>query len=70
VDSVKSFLAEQTTVKTTRRLHSGAIVKHEKYGKGKVLNVEPTGDDFKITVQFPGLGIKKFRESYAKLRQV
>jgi DNA helicase-2/ATP-dependent DNA helicase PcrA len=70
VASVKSFLSERSAAKGNHRLRSGVIVAHEKYGKGKVLAVEPAGDDFKITVQFPGLGIKKFRESYAKLRLV
>lgn len=70
VESVKNFLNEKAAVKHSQKLYSGAIVAHAKYGKGKVLNIEPAGDDFKITVQFPGLGIKKFRESYAKLRIV
>jgi DNA helicase-2/ATP-dependent DNA helicase PcrA len=68
VDSVKDFLAKRPAAK--RGLAAGALVSHEKYGKGKILNVEPTGDDFKIIVQFPGLGIKKFRKSYAKLRLI
>jgi DNA helicase-2/ATP-dependent DNA helicase PcrA len=70
VSSVKDFLAKRPAAKRGLKLYSGALVAHEKYGKGKVLNVEPAGDDFKVTVQFPGLGIKKFRESYAKLRLI
>lgn len=69
VSSVKNFLA-QRPARRGLKIYSGALVSHEKYGKGKVLNVEPAGDDFNITVQFPGLGIKKFRESYAKLRLI
>jgi DNA helicase-2/ATP-dependent DNA helicase PcrA len=70
VDSVKDFLTKRPAIKRGQRFYSGALVAHDKYGKGKILNVEPSGDDFKITVQFPGLGIKKFRESYAKLRLI
>ena len=35
--------------------------------RGRVLG---TGDDLKITVQFPGLGIKRLLQSYAKLKLV
>lgn len=47
---------------------SGDIIYHQKYGKGRVLKVESTGDDLKVTVQFPGIGIKKLLQKYAKLR--
>lgn len=51
-----------------RGLVSGAWIIHHKYGDGRILQVEDTGDDLKITVQFPGFGIKKMLQSYAKLR--
>jgi DNA helicase-2/ATP-dependent DNA helicase PcrA len=49
---------------------SGALVTHGKFGKGKILKVEDTGTDLKITVQFPGLGIKKLLQSFAKLKLI
>jgi len=49
---------------------SGAQIVHEKFGYGKILRVQDTGDDLKITVQFPGLGIKRLLQSYAKLKLV
>ncbi|MBI4444412.1 MAG: UvrD-helicase domain-containing protein [Acidobacteria bacterium] len=56
-----------------RRLHgfvSGAMIFHDRFGHGRILQVEPLGDDLKITVQFPGLGIKKMLQSYARLKLV
>ncbi len=49
---------------------SGARIVHEQFGYGKILGVQETGDDLKITVQFPGLGIKRLLQSYAKLKLV
>jgi DNA helicase-2/ATP-dependent DNA helicase PcrA len=70
VESVRDFLDRYSEEERGSKLFSGAQVMHQKYGKGQVLKVEPTGKDFKITVRFPGLGIKKIYESYAKLRLV
>ena len=43
------------------------LVKHNRYGRGRVLKVEKTGLDLKVTVRFPGIGIKKLLQSYARL---
>ncbi len=48
----------------------GGTVEHPKYGRGRVLHVQDMGKDSKVTVQFPGLGIKKLIQSYARLRPV
>ncbi|HSR50186.1 MAG TPA: UvrD-helicase domain-containing protein [Acidobacteriota bacterium] len=51
-----------------KALRRGAFVEHAKWGRGKVLSVEPSkGDDLKVTVRF-SQGIKKLMQSYAKLR--
>ena len=68
VESVKTFLNNRPARKS--KFYAGAVVAHEKYGRGQILSVEPAGDDSKITVQFPGQGIKKFRQSFAKLRLI
>ena len=47
-----------------------ATVAHPKYGKGLVLRKEGEGDDAKITVSFPGHGLKKLVAKYASLRVV
>jgi DNA helicase-2/ATP-dependent DNA helicase PcrA len=48
-------------------LHAGATVRHPKYGKGLVLRREGQGDDVKLTVSFPGYGLKKLIAKYAGL---
>ncbi|MEO8131281.1 MAG: hypothetical protein ABI822_29560, partial [Bryobacteraceae bacterium] len=47
---------------------SGSIVSHEKYGRGTVLRVEGQGDDAKVTVSFPGYGLKKLVAKFAGIK--
>jgi ATP-dependent DNA helicase UvrD/PcrA len=46
----------------------GATIEHPKYGKGTVMRREGEGDDAKITVSFPGYGLKKLVAKYAGLK--
>ncbi|HSB11355.1 MAG TPA: UvrD-helicase domain-containing protein [Blastocatellia bacterium] len=48
---------------------SGTHVKHAKYGNGVVLRIEGAGDDAKLTVSFPGYGLKKFVAKFAALEK-
>lgn len=43
----------------------GATVEHPKYGRGTIVRREGEGDDAKVTVSFPGVGLKKLVEKYA-----
>ena len=52
------------------QLTSGDQVEHRRYGPGRVLQVENTGKDLKVTVRFPGIGIKKLLQSYARLELI
>ena len=47
---------------------SGTTVNHPKYGRGTVLRREGEGDDAKLTVSFPGYGLKKIVEKYAGIK--
>lgn len=47
----------------------GAAVRHPKYGRGTVLRREGDGDDAKLTVQFPGFGLKKLVQKYAGITE-
>src|SRR5262249_29000143 len=50
---------------TARRgARTGMTVEHPKYGTGTVVRREGEGDDAKITVSFPGHGLKKLVEKY------
>jgi DNA helicase-2/ATP-dependent DNA helicase PcrA len=48
---------------------SGSTVLHPKYGRGTVLRREGEGDDAKLTVSFPGYGLKKLVEKYAGIKE-
>ncbi len=48
----------------------GAKVKHAKYGTGVVLRSEGAGEDAKLTVSFPGYGLKKFVAKFAALEKL
>jgi DNA helicase-2/ATP-dependent DNA helicase PcrA len=48
---------------------TGMTVSHPKYGTGTVVRREGEGDDAKITVNFPGVGLKKLVEKYAGLKR-
>jgi len=44
-------------------------VQHPKYGAGTVVRREGEGEDAKITVNFPGYGLKKLIARYAGLKR-
>jgi DNA helicase-2/ATP-dependent DNA helicase PcrA len=48
---------------------AGSTVDHPKYGRGTVVRREGEGDNAKITVNFPGYGLKKLVEKYAGLKR-
>jgi DNA helicase-2/ATP-dependent DNA helicase PcrA len=54
---------------TSRRKGYGSTIVHPKYGRGTVLRREGEGDDAKLTVSFPGYGLKKLVEKYAGIKE-
>jgi len=44
-------------------------VRHPKYGRGTVLRREGDGEDAKLTISFPGYGLKKIIEKFAGIRE-
>jgi len=46
---------------------TGTTVNHPKYGRGTIVRREGEGDDAKLTISFPGYGLKKLVEKYAGL---
>lgn len=71
-ESVRRFLAgrEDAGLPASTEIAAGAIVVHDEFGKGRVLKVEQGSKGLKVTVQFPGIGIKKLMQSFARLRPV
>ena len=51
-------------------IRPGVRVRHPLFGVGTVLRREGDGDDFKVTVSFPGVGAKKLVARYAGLELV
>jgi DNA helicase-2/ATP-dependent DNA helicase PcrA len=50
--------------------YKGAVVKHAKFGLGTIQRSEGSGDDLKISVSFPGHGVKTLAVKYAKLEMI
>lgn len=55
---------------STTPYYNGAVVKHAKFGIGTVQRSEGTGDDLKISVSFPGHGVKTLAVKYANLEVI
>jgi len=51
-----------------KKLGPGSTVEHTKWGRGTVLRLEGTGEDTKVTVSFPGYGLKKLIAKYAGIK--
>ncbi len=51
-------------------LLKGTRVRHPKYGEGMVVDRLGDGEDAKLTVQFPGHGVKKLVEKFAQLSRL
>jgi DNA helicase-2/ATP-dependent DNA helicase PcrA len=51
-----------------KKLGPGSTIEHAKYGRGTVLRLEGTGEDAKLTVSFPGYGLKKLIAKYAGIK--
>jgi DNA helicase-2/ATP-dependent DNA helicase PcrA len=53
----------------TKGFRAGTNIRHPKYGLGTILRREGDGDDAKLTVSFPGYGLKKLIEKYAGIQE-
>ena len=51
-----------------KQIGPGSTVEHAKYGRGTVLRLEGSGEDTKLTVAFPGYGLKKLVAKYAGIK--
>jgi DNA helicase-2/ATP-dependent DNA helicase PcrA len=48
----------------------GSRVRHPKFGYGTILRLEGNGEETKLTISFPGYGLKKLVAKYAELERV
>jgi DNA helicase-2/ATP-dependent DNA helicase PcrA len=51
-----------------KKVGPGSTIEHAKYGRGTVLRLEGSGEDTKVTVSFPGHGLKKLIAKYAGIQ--
>jgi DNA helicase-2/ATP-dependent DNA helicase PcrA len=56
-------------VSSRKKFGPGSMVRHPKYGRGTVLRREGEGDDAKLTVNFPGYGLKKLIQRFAGITE-
>lgn len=63
-----SSMFDANYVTPIEKVLPGVEVIHEKFGQGKVLNVEGTGPNTKATVFFNGVGQKQLLLKFAKLK--
>ena len=47
-----------------KRFSAGSTIEHPKYGRGTILRREGDGEDAKLTISFPGYGLKKILEKF------
>jgi len=46
----------------------GSTIEHDKYGRGTIVALQGSGDEAKVTVSFPGYGLKKLVAKYAGIK--
>ena len=63
-----SSLNTSSTAPRKKAFGPGSRIQHPKYGRGTVMRREGDGDDAKLTVSFPGYGLKKLVEKYAGIK--
>jgi DNA helicase-2/ATP-dependent DNA helicase PcrA len=61
-------VSAQAPAKRKGGLRAGVVIEHGKYGRGTVMRVEGDGDEAKLTINFPGYGLKKLIAKYAGLK--
>ena len=54
--------------KAAKKFGPGSVIEHAKYGRGTVLRIEGSGEDTKVTVNFPGYGLKKLIAKFAGIK--
>ena len=64
----RAAAARTATARKQTGIGAGTTVKHPVYGRGTVLRREGDGEDAKLTISFPGHGLKKIVEKYAGIK--
>ena len=59
-----------TSYTGTSNLHEGCTIEHQRFGVGKVISIEGTGENTKATVQFRNTGTKQLLLKFAKFKVI
>lgn len=65
-DLNKDYSKENSSVKADIR--EGSIIEHQRFGEGKILRIEGSGENMKATVQFVNAGIKQLLLKFARYK--
>ena len=68
--SMETAVARPKQQMTKSPYYNGAVVRHAKFGIGTVQRSEGLGDELKISVSFPGHGVKTLAVKFAKLEVI
>ena len=66
--SVKNIAAGDFAQHTASELHSGAVIEHQRFGRGVITEIDTSTPDHKITVNFDNVSTKKLLLSFAKFK--
>jgi DNA helicase-2/ATP-dependent DNA helicase PcrA len=61
-------LAQKPLAMPRKKTGVGSTIEHVKYGRGTIVRLEGSGEDAKVTVSFPGYGLKKLVAKYAGIK--
>ncbi|MBS1829459.1 MAG: UvrD-helicase domain-containing protein [Acidobacteria bacterium] len=61
--------AKQAPQPSKSKISAGATIRHPTLGKGTIVRIEGEGPDAKLTVSFPGHGLKKLIAKYAGITE-
>ncbi|HEY1755332.1 MAG TPA: UvrD-helicase domain-containing protein [Bryobacteraceae bacterium] len=64
----KPAVASKPLVMPRKKTGLGSTIEHVKYGRGTIVQLEGSGEDAKVTVSFPGYGLKKLVAKYAGIK--
>lgn len=66
--SVKNVAAGDFAQHAASELHSGAVIEHQRFGRGVITEIDTSTPDHKITVNFDNVSTKKLLLSFAKFK--
>jgi ATP-dependent DNA helicase UvrD/PcrA len=65
---VQKAAAPPPAAPARKKVGLGSVIEHAKFGRGTIVRLEGSGEDAKVTVSFPGHGLKKMVAKYAGIK--